>query len=371
MRSEAIDLFKRSLAERNDKFTLLNLGSTLLEEKRILEAMDCFEASIQDSPDFAPGHISLAYCLFLMGDWENGWAEYEYRFSHYPQAKTYRLLFPLNGQWDGNESLAGKRIILYCEQGIGDSFHFIRYAKILKERGASVIIHCHSSLNSLFTQQDYIDGTLNIEKVTDPLPSHDFHCSLLSLPHLLNHPAPPAAPYLKASAAAPMKQYESYFRIGIIWAGNAEHPNDDKRSCPLRMFQPLHDLPGVKLFSFQKDLRLRKYRNQQEAVDLAADAEKLRAVHLGYHIQDWADTASLLLEMDMIVSVDTAVLHLAGALGVPSIALLPYVPDWRWTAKGERTIWYEQMMLLRQNEEGDWEELLERAAVELQKKRPV
>jgi tetratricopeptide (TPR) repeat protein len=368
--AEAIECFEHSLYLKKDKFTLLNYGSTLLEEKRVNEALDIFEMAVQLDQSFAPAHISVAYCLFLLGDWKNGWAEYEYRFNHYPQAKTYRRLFTLDKQWDGLEDLNGKKIILYGEQGIGDIFHFIRYAKLLKEAGAAITLHCAPALNDIFTQQEYIDNTLNVGRVDSPLPLHDYHVSLLSLPHILGHPKVPACPYM-VSEKAEMKQYERYFKIGIVWAGNAEHPHDSKRSCPLRFFQPIHDLDGVKLFSFQWDLRLRKYHRSDKTIDYAEGAENLKVVHLGYHIKDWADTAALLQNMDLVISVDTAVLHLAGALGIPTMALLSYVPDWRWLIEGDKTIWYENMQLFRQETPGDWEPVLQRVAREVKKKRPA
>jgi Flp pilus assembly protein TadD len=369
---DALKCFEQSLNIQNDKFTQLNYGSTLLEKKRLTEALDSFEAAVHLDPNFAAAHISVAYCLFLMGDWANGWAEYEYRFNHYPMAKLYRQVYPLDGQWDGMENLSGKKIILYGEQGVGDIIHFVRYAKLLKEEGAYIILHCPPGLNSLMMQQGYIDDTLNVNQIDSPLPLHDFHASLLSLPHLLRHPRVPDCPYLKVERKGQgMKQYDKYFKVGIVWAGNAEHPHDNKRSCHLKYFQPLHDLEGVKLFSFQWDLRLRKYHRSDKVVDFAEGADQLKAVHLGYHIQDWSDTAALLQEMNFIVSVDTAVLHLAGALNVPAAGLLSYVPDWRWMTEGDSTIWYKSMKLFRQEKAGDWESVLKDVAEYVRTKKPT
>ena len=148
------------------------------------------------------------------------------------------------------------------------------------------------------------------------------------------------------------------YKIGVCWAGNAGHPRDDERSCQLSLFREIHKIPNVKLFSLQKDLRLRIWPCKKDPVDLS-DCSNIRLINMKDHMNSWEDTAAIIQGLDLVISVDTSILHLAGALGKPTCALMQYVPDWRWALESNKTIWYPNMTLFRQKKLGDWDSAFE------------
>jgi hypothetical protein len=238
---------------------------------------------------------------------------------------------------------------LYCEQGIGDLIQFFRFIPLLKDK--NICIAVPESLQSLIKQN--IDAT--IKTVFSP-EEYDYHCSMISLPFLLGDNEYHAVAYLHCEKKANLENY-SELKIGIAWAGNPQHPGDRTRSCKLEYFKKLQDIPNVKLFSLQKETSPRKYMGEQKEIDLTANCEGMGVVDLSAFINNFEDTASFINAMDLVISVDTSILHLAGALGKKTWALIPYNPDWRWGIESDTTQWYQNMKLYRQGNSSDWNDV--------------
>jgi hypothetical protein len=188
------------------------------------------------------------------------------------------------------------------------------------------------------------------------MPEYDIQSSLLSLPYMLMQQSlessVPSAPYLTIKKKASLENYSNYYKIGIVWAGSPLHPNDANRSCYLNKFKPIHDLPGVKLFSLQKDTRKRVYIDQPDhLIDYACGCEDMSIVDMSEHMGSFEETGAIINELDLVVTVDTSVAHLAGAIGKEVWTMIPWNPDWRWKIKGEKTDWYPSMRLFRQEVE--------------------
>jgi hypothetical protein len=182
----------------------------------------------------------------------------------------------------------------------------------------------------------------------------------MSLPHILNLDYIPNEPYIFISEKIKIEKYNDKIKIGIVWAGNPEHSNDRKRSCELKMFKGIHDLNNVKLFSLMKDTRKRAYNDQNKPIDLTEGSENMQIVDFSEQIKSFHDTALIINSLDIIIGVDTSVLHLAGAMGKPCCLLLSKNNDWRWKSEGETTIWYPSMKLFRQEKNGDWSSVFEK-----------
>lgn len=255
----------------------------------------------------------------------------------------YRHVYRDSKRWNGVESLQGKKLIVYCEQGLGDSIQFLRYIPLLKEYGCEVFVHVLPELHILCKYMDGIDHVLDRH---DPiLPEHDYHIPSLSIPFALNQKEAPGG-YIHITEKEELpEEYRDVIKIGITWEGNPGHSNNSERSCPLRHFRVLHDLPNVKLFCLQKTFHL---------PELLKGAEDLEI--MGATLDTFYDTAKLINAMDLIVTVDTSILHLAGALEtqIPTLALMSYREDPRWKVHE----WYRNIVFLRQPNEGGWEEIL-------------
>jgi Flp pilus assembly protein TadD len=368
---EAAEMMRELAVQHPEDFHFkLNLASTLMEAREMVEARSWLDAIIEQKPDEPVGHVALGHWHLVQGLYVEGWPHYEYRLSFYPQAKAYVQRFPRDLAWDGKSPLEGKKVLVYCEQGVGDSIHFARYVPELRKRGAEVILHCHPSLHPLllgWCQTTHVD-------LEEP-PRHDYNVSILSLPLLLGFPETPC-PYLRWPYVDPKFANfcdRNVLNLGVVWAGNPAHQDDQKRSCFLSDFRTLHDEPGVKLYSFQKELAPRMYRGCKDVFDYAgAGTEGMKLVHLGDELHSFRDTAAHLWCMDGVVTVDTALAHLAGALGIRTALLLPYNCDWRWGRGGDRTHWYPNVTLCRQDSIGDWPSAMNKARQWLRKlKRPA
>ncbi len=280
-----------------------------------------------------------------------GWPEYEWRWRR-QDASPPALTQPL---WDGS-SLQGKSILLYPEQGLGDTLQFIRYAPLVKQTGATVIVQCQPPLLRLLATCAGIDRLL--PEGAD-LPPFDVQAPLLSLPRILRTTLasiPANIPYLSADPDLRARWRQSLsgvadFKVGIAWQGNPGHKRDRQRSVPLAAFAPLAEAPGVRLVSLQKG------PGHEQLTELA---ERLRVLDLTDELEDFADTAALLSNLDLVITVDTAVAHLAGAMGIPVWVALPIVPDWRWLLERQDSPWYPTMRLFRQTAWGDWAGVFER-----------
>lgn len=251
----------------------------------------------------------------------------------------YRSLYANSERWNGVEDISGKRVIVYCEQGMGDIIQFARYVPYLKQRGCTTIMHCPTALHRLFL--NHLHGVDEVfDKDNETVPKHDFHVLSLSLPFLLQIEKA-AIPYIHVLEKTDLSEFSGCFKVGIAWEGNPEHTNNAQRSCPLNCFRELHDIPNLKLFMLQKNI------HQQELLKGAEDLEIY-----GTEINDFLDTAKLIAAMDAIAVVDTSVLHLAGAMNKTAHCLLSKPEDPRWSVAQ----WYNSVKFCRQTTEGVWDD---------------
>jgi hypothetical protein len=308
------------------------------------------------NPDFADAHWNLSFALLLAGNYEEGWQEYEW---------IWRLKKPMHTLpqpvWDGAD-IKGKRILLYAEQGFGDVIQFVRYAPMVAEKGAEVIVGCQKELKSLLKS---LPGVSAVVAFGEALPHYDFQCPLPSLPRIFHttlENMPSSVPYLHADFGSIAKwrdrlQNDTYsLNIGLTWAGSPGHLNDRNRSCPIDLFVPITRIDGVRLFSLQKDIPKQwtgSSLSEMDIIDYTGDME------------DFSDTAGIIMNLDLVITVDTVVAHLAGALGKPVWTLLPYSPDWRWMLNREDSPWYPTMRLFRQPSPGDWISVISKVHYEL------
>jgi tetratricopeptide (TPR) repeat protein len=328
-----------------------NLANALRQQGNLAEAIVGYQEALRLKPDYAEAHFNLGWAWLLGSNFEQGWPEYEWRWK---LQNITRPLFP-QPLWDGS-SLLDQTILLFAEQGLGDTLQFIRYARLVKERGATVLVHCHPPLLRLLATCAGID---RLVPAGAELPPFDVQAPLLSLPgifHCTLATIPATVPYLFAAAerrAQWLQQLSGVkgFKVGIVWQGDPKHKGDRRRSLPLRAFEALAHLPGVQLLSLQKG----PGREQ-----LAELADRLGIIDLGDRLEDFADTAAVLMNLDLVITVDTAVAHLAGALAMPVWVLLPVDPDWRWLLGREDSPWYPSMRLFRQSAWGDWSSVFER-----------
>lgn len=336
---------------------LTNRGHTLRRLDRPAEALAQFKAALAAAPEFAEARFEAAMTHLTLGDFATGWGAYEWRWktgTFARQRRSFRV--PL---WLGDEPVAGKTILLHAEQGFGDTIQFIRYAPLLASLGANVICEVQAELRPLLSQLKDISVIASGET----LPAFDLHCPLLSLPLAFKtevETIPASIPYL----AAPAEHRDRWqtrlpparARAGFVWSGSSTHKNDANRSIPLARLAQLFAHPAVQCVSLQSELR-------------NADRDALRdlpnLIHLGDGLGDFADTAAIISLLDVVISVDTAVAHLAGALGKPVMILLPHAADFRWMRGRADTPWYPTARLLRQPAFGDWDGVIDRVRDEL------
>jgi len=294
-----------------------------------------------------------AMVLLLQGDFAAGWPAYESRWQQPDCKEKHSFACPL---WQG-EDLTGKTILLYSEQGLGDSFQFMRYAPLVAERAGRTLLVVQPEVEALARR---MPGKHEVFASGAPLPDYDFHCPLLSLPLVMRTTlanVPADVPYLRVDAARQAAWTERLHtllpagkrRIGLVWAGRPTHGNDHNRSMKLQQFSALLALPDIAWVALQKGPALAETAALPAAAHLTVlDAE----------LRDFDDTAAVLSQLDALVTVDTSVAHLAGALGVPTWVMLPQLPDWRWMWQRSDSPWYPSFCLLRQNRRGDWGDVL-------------
>ena len=337
-----------------------NYGTTLAAQGRSNEALAAFAHALRLRPDYPEAHWHQALTWLQQGDMARGWPEYEWRWKR-RRARPRRLREPL---WDGS-NLEGKAILLWCEQGLGDSLQFIRYAPLVKGRGGSVVVECPAKLMNILFSCAGIDQLVPQDQ---QLPPFDVHAPLLTLPGIFGtrlHSIPAEAPYLNADDShvarwrdelAGLDGSPAPFRIGIVWQGNPKHRWDRHRSIPLEQFLPLARLGGVRLYSLQKGA---------PAEDLVYFTRRHGLVDLAPKLEDFTDTAAAMKCLDLIITCDSAPAHVAGALGVPAWVALAAMSDWRWLKDRDDSPWYPTLRLFRQRKLGDWCEVFERITAAL------
>ncbi|HEX4142603.1 MAG TPA: tetratricopeptide repeat protein [Pirellulales bacterium] len=333
-----------------------NLGSTLLDQLKLPAAREAFGRLRALRPDSIDAHVGLATCYFLEGDYERAWPAYEGRMQ---MAKLGPLLD--RPRWTG-EPLAGRSLLLVTEQGLGDTLQFVRFARVLKEQGARVVLACPPAVGRLLASYPDLDELFVLGSAAE-LPLTDYYLPLLSVPGVLGTTVssiPARVPYLLADAELIDRWRRELasvdgFKIGIVWQGARDYSSDRWRSIPLSQFAPLARLPGVRLISLQKGF----------------GAEQIAAV--GFPVLDlsdrldvtagpFMDTAAVIQNVDLVVTPDTAIGHLAGALGAPIWLALQFSPNWRWLLGRDDSPWYPIVRLFRQTDSGGWPDVFERIA---------
>ena len=354
--AEAIAAYRAALALKADHaIAWNNLGLALQSQNNLSEAIDAFRQSIAHKADFANAHWNLSLALLLDGQFPEGWREYDWRLA-LPELGKGRHVFP-GPQWDG-VATQGKTLLLYTEQGIGDAVQFARYVPALAATGAKVVIHCAPPLHSLLAS---VAGVAQVISGNMALLRYDAHFPLMSLPrHFATTLAtiPAKTPYItvaparRAAMRATLDAQPGRLRVGLAWAGNRTHTNDRNRSLHLSTLAALFDVDDIAWFSLQQgDAAV-----QVAAVRGAADMGPLAPS------ASLDDTAALIAELDLIISVDTSIVHLAGALGRPCWVLLPFAPDWRWLLRRDDSPWYPSLRLFRQATLRDWATVVARVA---------
>jgi tetratricopeptide (TPR) repeat protein len=329
---------------------LTNRGHALRRLDRPVEALVDFKAALAAAPEFAEAHFEAAMTHLTLGDFASGWKQYEWRWKTGAFGRHRQQ--PQAPLWLGEQPIAGKTVLLHAEQGFGDTLQFIRYAPLLAGRGARVTCEVQPELLPLLSG---LEG-VTVMASGAPRPAFDLHCPLLSLPLAFKttpETIPADTPYIVAPAERVSHWQErlpqARPRAGFVWSGQTSHKNDANRSIALARLAALFENPPFQCFSLQSDLR-------------AADGETLAGlpnlVHLGGDLRDFADTAAIISLLDVVISVDTAVAHLAGALGKPVLILLPYAADFRWMRGRDDSPWYPTARLLRQPAFGDWDSVI-------------
>lgn len=341
----------RRWLERTDRVrpgtptTLLNLGTVLRDQRRFAEAESCYDAALARAPGFDEAHLARAVGRLVQGDLRAGWEGFERRWRRFPTPP-----------WAG-EPLNGATILLHVEQGFGDAIQFVRYAPLVAQAGGRVIVEAHQLLFRLFST---LPSSIQVLIRGPEPPPHDLHCPLMSLPRAFGTDLgtiPAAIPYLAPDNGdrnrwrdrlARQEGNAERLKVGLVWAGNPRHRNDRNRSLPPDALRPLLAVEGVRFFSLQTgDARADLSR-------LPCDPGGDGVTDLVEKVRDFADTAAILANLDLLIAVDTAIVHLAGALGVPVWLLLPYAPDWRWLLDRADSPWYPSLRLFRQPRPGDW-----------------
>ena len=355
--TEAEQLLRRALELQPDDSVAFNsLGNVLLAIGRAEEAMPAYDQAIRLGGDDPVVYYNRGHARLVLGDLAEGWEDYEYRWLW----KGFPRQRPAFAQpaWTGDD-LKGRTLLVYNEQGLGDTLQFVRYLRVLADRGARVVFAEPAELKSLIGD---LAGACRVLDTTQPLPPFDVHAALLSLPRLCGtrlENIPASVPYLPLP---PLERFPlppaapGRLRVGLVWAGGTRHPKDKLRSIPLQDFLPLLQTADCDFFSLQAGPR---------AADLAALPAGVSVTDIGSRVRDFADTAAVMRQLDLVISVDTAALHLAGALARPAWALLPYAPDWRWLLQREDSPWYPTLRLFRQVTLGDWAGVINRVQEEL------
>jgi predicted O-linked N-acetylglucosamine transferase (SPINDLY family)/ADP-heptose:LPS heptosyltransferase len=358
---EAIAAYRAANAlkpDYHDAWANLAIAQQLL--LRLDEAADSYRRALGIKFDYVQAQCSAGMLALLRGDYINGFTQYEWRW-------RLKVMTPRDFKqpaWQG-ESLAGKTILLHAEQGAGDTIQGLRFMPQVAARGGRLVLELPRSLARLATS---LEGGGEIIVQGQTLPPFDVHCAFMSLPRVLGitlDDLPGTAPYLKADPAAVARWSRrlagtgSGLKVGIAWAGNPAHANDRRRSIAIEWLAPLFDVAGVRFYSLQVgeragDLaRLPGAHASGEVVDLAPD------------LTTYTESAAALAHLDLVVSVDTSIVHLAGALGRPCWVMLPFSPDWRWLLGREDSPWYPSLRLFRQAQPADWEPVIARIAQEL------
>ena len=349
--ADAAEVFERAEA-LGSKVAASNRGNSLLEMGRLDEALQAHEKAVDDAPESAGAHYNLALTRLRLGHWERGWGDYEARW-HFREVFRMPRVFD-RPRWRG-EPLEGQRILLHAEQGLGDTIQFCRYATLVAARGGALVLQVQPTVERLMASLPVAQaGLAEVARLDERPPAFDLECPLMSLPAVFGtttETAPWPGPYLGADPALAEEKRARWAglgegpRVGLAWAGNPGYKADRQRSTKLSALLPLIATPGVHWISLQK----------------GAPAEQLHALPPDVVMwdgcsqdRDLAETAALVVTLDLVITTDTSIAHLAGAMGKPVWILLPRRADWRWMEQTVSTPWYPTARLFRQQASGDW-----------------
>ena len=344
---QAIAAYRQAIAVNpNFSEAHCNLGNALDDKGQFNESVAAYRQAIVLTPDDPRPHFGISFALLAQGDFLRGWEEYDWRMkgADFPHRDFTQPL------WDGRP-LEGRTLLLHDEQGFGDAIQFIRYLPLAAQRGGNIILECQPELQRLFQT---MAPDLPIVARRQALPHFDVYCSLMSLPRVFSTDLsniPGTAPYLRADAAEAAIWRQrlggpcSSLKVGLVWAGNPGQKNDRHRSMRLASLAPLADVPAVRFYSLQKGAA---------AAEASAPPAGLELIDVAEDLQDFADSAALIANLDLVITVDTSVAHLAGAMGKPVWTLLRFLPDWRWLPDRSHSLWYPTMRLFRQPRLTDW-----------------
>jgi len=353
---EAIACFRRAL-EINPNFpeAISNLGVAFNDLGNLDQALAAARRAVQISPRNPIYHWTCALVLLRAGHFKEGWNEYEWRWQRHDFTTPNRDFG--KPRWDGSP-LDAKTILIHAEQGVGDTLQFIRYAPLVAKAGASVVVECQPEVAGLMAD---VEGVSTVVRQGDKFPNFDTQIPLLSLPRIFGTEVEtiPAFTYLKAPKKPVVKiKPGKKFAVGLVWAGSATHRNDKQRSIPLETLTPLLDVPECVFYGLQVGDRQKEIKS----LDLAE-----KVIDLSAKLKDFSATASLVDQLDLVISVDTAVAHLAGGMGKQTWTLLAFASEWRWLMGRDDSPWYPSMRLFRQKSAGDWGDVVEAVGEELGK----
>jgi hypothetical protein len=329
---------------------LIDLATAVRLQGDLTNSLNLLERALKLEPDHAGARWNRALVLLALGRYEEGWPEYEWRFAKVEMRNATLPGLP----WDGRVDLAGRTITVHAEQGLGDSLQFARYLPVLRDRGATVYFRVQPRLQAVMQS---LDGITVIPNDSPLVPATDLHIWLLTLPKVLGttiSTIPSSVPYLKVSTELvelwrkriTARCGDSNLKVALAWAGNPKKFNDRYRSIRLDMLSSLFDLPGISLVSLQKGAAAKQVQ------DLGLTSSRL--IDLDESVSTIEETAAVLQSMDLLISVDTMVVHLAGALGLRVNLLAPFAADWRWLSGRADSPWYPSVSVLRQEQSGDW-----------------
>jgi len=344
---QALPSFDRAIALKPDlALAYSNRGLALYNLKRLDETTADYDRASALNPDCAAAHFNKSLVQILKGEFDEGWRLFEWRWKDQLKESVRNFPQPL---WLGRQTINGKTLLIHAEQGLGDVIQFCRYATLAETLGAKVILEIPAPLISLIST---LKGNCTVVEKGKPLPAFDLQCPVMSLPLAFKttlSTIPIRVPYLYADSGKRKVWQQrlgnkTRLRVGLVWSGAIKHKNDQNRSIPLRLLEPWMELP-IEFHSLQKDIR------SEDAVVLS-QLKQIDPHHAELH--DFSDTAALVQEMDLVISVDTSVAHLAGALAQSVWILLPFMPDYRWMLDRADSPWYPTATLFRQSAIGDW-----------------